>query len=417
MQSPPIPVDEDQRLADLRRLDLPLTTPEESFDSVARELARIFDVPGAAITFMDRDVQYNKATVSLDPNFTAPPTEPRELSVCSFVVGQNDMVVVEDLLADDRFRDNPMVLESGARFYAGAPLRADSGRALGSVCIVDVKPRSISQREQELLLLVAQGVMAHANLQVSSRQLLQRTQQIERDLQQAVQTQRYLLPQTLIESRQWQIRHFYRPVEHLGGDFVDVHRQDDGRCTVLVADVSGHGTTAALIGAMTKTAFHRAAPSAETPAQLLSAIHGELMELIPPGQFLTALAAIAHATDSTVTVASAGHPFPIRVGPSGAEIIELNNELVLWVDSELSYENHTTITLQKNERLLLYTDGAIEAANPENGLLGAEGLCCRAVEVAAGSSEDFLVNLFGRISQHSHDYLTDDVALVTIERR
>ncbi|MHC5016600.1 MAG: GAF domain-containing protein, partial [Planctomycetota bacterium] len=100
---------------------------------------------------------------------------------------------------DDRFRDNPIVLSSGARFYAGAPLRSDEGRAIGTLCLVDVEPRTIGPQERDLLRLVAEGVMAQVKLQIASRQLLKRTQQMEQDLQQAVQMQRFLLPPERLE--------------------------------------------------------------------------------------------------------------------------------------------------------------------------------------------------------------------------
>ncbi|MHC4710369.1 MAG: GAF domain-containing sensor histidine kinase, partial [Planctomycetota bacterium] len=101
MIKPPIPTDEAQRLGDLQRLDMLLTEPEAAFDRVINELARIFSMPGVMMSFTDRDTQYFKAAVGLPPEFAAARTEPRELSVCSYVIGENRMMVVEDLLSDD----------------------------------------------------------------------------------------------------------------------------------------------------------------------------------------------------------------------------------------------------------------------------------------------------------------------------
>ncbi|MHC4103113.1 MAG: GAF domain-containing protein, partial [Planctomycetota bacterium] len=168
MIKPPIPVNDEQRVGDLQRLDMLLTEPEEAFDELINELARIFDVPGVMMSFTDRDTQYFKAAVGLAPEQAATRTEPRELSVCSYVIGENQMLVVDDLLSDDRFRDNPIVLSSGARFYAGAPLRSDEGRAIGTLCLVDVEPRTIGPQERDLLRLVAEGVMAQVKLQIAS---------------------------------------------------------------------------------------------------------------------------------------------------------------------------------------------------------------------------------------------------------
>jgi serine phosphatase RsbU (regulator of sigma subunit) len=414
MFKPPIPRDEDQRLEDLRQLDMLLTTPEEAFDSVTQQLARIFDVPGAVISFTDHDTQYYKSAVGLAPPYSETRTEPRELSVCSHVIGNNEMLVVEDLLADARFRDNPVVLETGVRFYAGAPLRADSGRAVGSLCIVDTKPRTISQREGDLLRLLARGVMAQVKLQAASRRLLERTLQIDRDLQQAVRVQQFLLPPAMIQGDGWQIEHLYRPVDRLCGDFIDVHRRPDGRLAIIVADVCGHGTSAALTTAMIKTAFLRAAPSVPSPAVLLSAIQRELTGMAPPDRFISAIAALLDPTGKSIDLASAGHPHPLLITDSGVTVIRQNNGMVLLVAPEVEYQHHHSLTLSPGDRLLVYTDGAIEASDENGEMLNTSGLSQLAGETANGHGDAFLRTLFGRINEYARNRLQDDVALLSV---
>jgi len=415
MINPPIPADEEQRLGDLQRLDMLLTEPEAAFDQVINELARIFAVPGVMMSFTDRDTQYFKAAVGLPDEFAATRTEPRELSVCSYVIGENRMMVVEDLLSDDRFRDNPFVLSSGARFYAGTPLRSDEGRAIGTLCLVDVEPRTISPQERDLLRLVAEGVMAQVKLQIASRQLLKRTQQIEGDLQQAVQMQRFLLPPPRLEGQGWRISHVYRPFEHLAGDFLAVHSRADGRRMIFIADVSGHGTSAALTTAMAKTAFHRASLSVDTPAELLTTINRELVGIVPPGQFMTAVAAIFDPGRRQVMMASAGHPYPLLVRDGQVEVVEHENEMLLLVLEDLEYSRHTTIELPPGDRLLLYTDGAIEAINPDGNRLDVAGLCRLVEEVAQQDQPDFLKAVSEILDRHILSRFHDDVALLCIE--
>ena len=417
MLTPPIPADEDQRLDDLRRLDILLTTPEEAFDSITQELARIFEVSGVFMSFTDRDTQYFKSAVGLPPEMAATRSEPRELSVCSHVLGENQMIVVEDLLADDRFRDNPNVLSSGARFYAGTPLKAESGRAIGTLCIVDGKPRSMGDRERDLLRLIAEGVMAQVNLQGASRQLLERTKEIARDLRLAVQMQRFLLPPASLTGDGWRITYQYRPYEHLGGDFLGVHPRPDGRHLILVADVSGHGTTAALTTAMTKTAFHRAAIAVGTPSELLSAINEELVDMVPPNQFMTALAVAFDPARHTVTIASAGHPYPLLIRGTHVEVVDHENEVLLLLDKDVVYRNETTLDLSSGDRLLIYTDGAIEAVDPEGNSLDVTGLVRHVEEVMRQRSPDCLESLLERVARFAHDRLSDDVALLCIEAR
>lgn len=414
MYDPPIPVDDEQRVRDLQKLDLLLTEPEEAFDQLIHELARIFDVHGVMMSFTDRDTQYFKSAVGLSPQFEATRTEPREMSVCSYVIGENRMLVVDDLMADDRFRDNLIVQSSGARFYAGTPLRSDEGRAIGVLCIVDLEPRSMNDRERELLAVIAEGVMAQVKLQIASRQLLQRTKQIERDLQQATEMQRFLMP-SCVEGKGWKISFVYSPYEHLAGDFLAVHTGANDRRMILVADVSGHGTTAALITAMTKTAFHRAASTADTPRQLLSMLNQELHDWIPPGQFMTALAALFEPERRRVTMASAGHPHPILIRGGRAEVVEHDNEMLLLVQGGLEYDEQTTIVLAPGERLLFYTDGAVEAVSPGGDRLEVGGLCRLAEEVVRQDPPDFVHRLERVLRAHTGGEFHDDVALACIE--
>lgn len=411
----PIPVDEEQRLDDLRRLDMLLATPEEVFDNITRKLARIFDVPGVFLSFIDRDTQYFKSAIGLPADLVETRTEPRELSVCSFVAGENQMLVIEDLLEDERFRDNPFVLASGARFYAGTPLHAESGRAVGTLCIVDSKPRSLGDRERDLLRLIAEGVMAQVNLQRASRQLLDRTKEIDRDLRLAVQMQRFLLPPSSIESDGWRISYQYRPYEHLGGDFVGVDHCADGRRMILVADVSGHGTFSALTTAMVKTAFHRAAAAVSTPPDLLTTINNELTGMVPPNQFMTAIAAAFDPARGAVTISSAGHPLPLLIRGSSVQTVAHENEMLLLFEGDVRYTRQSTIELGPSDRLLIYTDGAIEAADPDGNRLDVSGLVRQVQQVLGAPSPGFLKLLLARLSRYAHDRLSDDVALLCID--
>jgi serine phosphatase RsbU (regulator of sigma subunit) len=424
MWKPPIPVDEHDRLADLRRLDTLLTAPEEPLDTVTRELARIFDVPGAFISFIDEDTQYYKSQVGLPPPFSDTRTEPRDVSLCSYVVGTNDRLIVEDLSADERFRDNPAVRQFGARFYAGAPLRGDGGHAVGSLCIVDMRPRKITPREQEMLTLLADGVMARVRLQSASRQLLHRTLEIERDLRQATAVQRFLLPEPRIDAAGWRVEHVYRPVEHLGGDFVDVQRRPDGGLAVLIADVSGHGTSAALTAAMTKTAFLRAiaqplasggADGGVSPAAVLRDMNRELSPLSPPGQFVTAQVVALAPSSGRATIASAGHPYPLALRGGAASMVELDNGPPLLVHERAEYGDHAMDNVADGDALLLYTDGAVEAMNEQRRQLGVDGLC-RQVGAAASDGELSLAKLLSRVIAYAQGRLADDVALLTIRR-
>ena len=153
-----IPDNEENRLEELARLHLADGTREEVFDRITKRLARIFEVPIALITFIDRDHQWFKSQVGLPEEIAEAQQTSRELSVCGHVIANDELLVVEDLSRDRRFANNPLLKERGLRFYAGVPLRSNN-LPIGSLCILDVKPRQMTEREKRLLEVIGEDVM------------------------------------------------------------------------------------------------------------------------------------------------------------------------------------------------------------------------------------------------------------------
>lgn len=147
MESPAIPTDELARLAELRSLNLLDTQSEERFDHVTRLAQRLFNVPIALITLVDRDRQWFKSNQGLSVNETA-----RDVSFCGHALHSSDVMTVTDATADDRFADNPLVLgDPGIRFYAGCPITGPGGHVLGTLCIIDREARAMTTEDTECL--------------------------------------------------------------------------------------------------------------------------------------------------------------------------------------------------------------------------------------------------------------------------
>ncbi|HTL55942.1 MAG TPA: GAF domain-containing protein [Candidatus Limnocylindrales bacterium] len=146
-----LPRDEEERLAAVYRLGLLDTDAEERFDRHARIAAAAFDAPIALVTLIDRERQWYKAHYGFDFSETS-----RDMGFCSHAILQNEPLVVNDALRDDRFADNPVVIgDPHVRFYAGIPLHAADGARVGAFCIVDSKPRSLSAAQLRLLKDIA----------------------------------------------------------------------------------------------------------------------------------------------------------------------------------------------------------------------------------------------------------------------
>lgn len=144
----PIPSDEPERLADLRAYNILDSDPEPEFDAIARLAALVCGTPMARVNFVDRDRQWTKATYAMERDET-----PREVAFCSHtIVTPDGWMVVEDALEDPRFSRNPLVLDDPhIRFYAGATIESRDRRPLGSVCVIDSRPRSIGDEQRHAL--------------------------------------------------------------------------------------------------------------------------------------------------------------------------------------------------------------------------------------------------------------------------
>ena len=143
----PIPADDDDRLRALRELLILDTPPEERFDRITAFAAAEFDVPIALISLIDRDRQWFKARVGLAACETS-----REISFCGHAILQPELFEVVDALADPRFADNPLVLgEPRIRFYIGAPLTLPGGAAVGTLCLIDTRPRRFDAMDRAIL--------------------------------------------------------------------------------------------------------------------------------------------------------------------------------------------------------------------------------------------------------------------------
>jgi GAF domain-containing protein len=155
----PTPPNEEERLAELNGLNLLDTPREADFDHVTARLTKLFNVPMALVTLVDKNRQWFKSQTGLPDDLAEARSTSRDVSLCGHVVAKDEVLIVRDLTRDPRFANNPFVKEYGLRFYAGVPLRGPNGFPIGSLCILDTKPREITRQEQELLKMIAGDVM------------------------------------------------------------------------------------------------------------------------------------------------------------------------------------------------------------------------------------------------------------------
>lgn len=174
------PVNETARLEALRRYMVLDTEPEPAFDRITALVARLLDVPMAAVSLVDSDRTWFKSCVGLGMQ-----EAPRDDSFCTYAILSAEPTVVEDATRDQRFAANPFVAGEGhIRFYAGVPLLTHDGYCLGTLCVVDVEPRRVTASELATLTDLAKVVLdlLEARLAYHARQLFERVTELSPDV-------------------------------------------------------------------------------------------------------------------------------------------------------------------------------------------------------------------------------------------
>jgi anti-sigma regulatory factor (Ser/Thr protein kinase) len=159
--------DESARLAALRKYRILDTDPERSFDDLTMLASHICGTPIALISLIDADRQWFKARVGLSISETS-----RSVSFCTHAIKQRELYVVTDARDNETFRNNPFVVaENGIRFYAGAPLVTPNGHALGTLCVLDKVPRTLTPEQIDALLALRRQVEALLELRANLLEL------------------------------------------------------------------------------------------------------------------------------------------------------------------------------------------------------------------------------------------------------
>jgi diguanylate cyclase (GGDEF)-like protein len=156
----PVPADEDQRLRELERYCILDADSDEHFERILDLTAAIFRTPIVAISLVEADRQWFLARRGLAVRET-----PRDMAFCAHAIVHDEVMVVPDARADERFRSNPLVFaDPHIRFYAGAPLQTPEGHNLGTLCVIDREPRDLSPQQRELLHHLGQLAMRELEL-------------------------------------------------------------------------------------------------------------------------------------------------------------------------------------------------------------------------------------------------------------
>ena len=163
----PIPVDEEKRLEELLSYNILDTTPEKKFDDLVKLASQLCETPISLISLIDANRQWFKAKQGLEVNETS-----RELAFCAHAIMGDKPFIIQDATKDDRFANNELVTGTpNIRFYAGIPLKSPNGFNLGTLCVIDQKPRSLDDKQLFALQTLANQVISQMELATKAQEL------------------------------------------------------------------------------------------------------------------------------------------------------------------------------------------------------------------------------------------------------
>jgi serine phosphatase RsbU (regulator of sigma subunit) len=310
-----------------------------------------------------------------------------------------------------RLKADPATREIPVIFLTGQTSVEDETRGF-SVGGVDYVHKPFSPA------IVKARVQSHILLREARAQLAKQLNVLNAELEMAHQIQLSILPHELPRLPGLDIAARFLPMESVGGDFYDFIRIDDKHLGILIADVSGHGLSSALIASMLQVALAGEVAHASQPAKVLAGLNKAVSGKFS-SNFVTAAYVYVDLEENLMRYAGAGHPPVMQYRNSMDKAVQiLENGIVLGILEDSSYEA-LEIPLEPGDRQVLYTDGILEAANAAQEMFGVEQLM-RFLEsnksLNAGQFADALLAKIDRwTGQSSEQGQQDDLTLVLFD--
>lgn len=338
-------------------------------------------------------------------------------SVICQVMDEGRAILSLDAADDPRFEGSQSLIGAEIRSLMCAPLIGQDGRSLG---VIQIDQRHLDEAFQmdDLELLASVGVLAG---QVVENSRLQdeyvKAQLQEQELQIAGEVQLLLLPSSPPEVDGYEFSHRYEPALELSGDYCDFIPLPDGRLVIAVGDVAGKGVAAALYMARLSSAVRLCLEVTQDMAELAARLNRHFVEFGGGHRFLTLLLCLLDPATGTLAMTSAGHcPAAIRQG-AAVRFLPTNDESQppLGILPNTSYLS-SVVTIEKGDRIVLFTDGLTEARDADRELYGLDRLA-DSVARAGGSAEQAASGIVADVRAFAgQGGMTDDLTLVSIRR-
>jgi serine phosphatase RsbU (regulator of sigma subunit)/anti-sigma regulatory factor (Ser/Thr protein kinase) len=268
---------------------------------------------------------------------------------------------------------------------------------------------------ESLAAQVAPAVRTAQLLRQRQAEILERAS-MDQELQLARVVQQYFLPKAPPDLIGWEVSAHYRPARAVGGDFYDFIPLLDGQLAIVIGDVADKGVPAALVMAATRSLLRASSQRLVEPADVLARVNDLVVPDTPPHMFITCLYAVLDLASGRLRYANAGHHPPYVRAASGDVVALQARGLPLGVMSDYTYVSHERL-LAPLDTALFYSDGLVEAHNPQREMFSFQRLKDLLAQQAGGTAELISAVLSELDNFVGHDWQQeDDVTLVSLKR-
>jgi serine phosphatase RsbU (regulator of sigma subunit) len=412
-------VDQSDLLALISKVSVTLLAPATLDETLTQVSALVFEsVPADRCLIMLRDAQNRELQVRV-----AQVRDKRSnigeirvsRSIIEEVVGQGRSVLTSDAQHDPRFMSSTMTIQ-GIRSVLAVPLGV--GEKIFGLIYAD-SPLAESRFSQDHLTVLT-TLASVAAIRVENARLVEEQldrERLDRELTLAREIQQRFQPTCPPQVPGFELQGISFPCYEIGGDYYDFIQREDGRLIIALGDVSGKGTSAALLMSSLHAAIHAQIATNQALAEIISAVNRYLANTIPPNRFVTLFCAELDPQTGTLAFINAGHNPPLIAHAAGTMEQLGAGGMPLGIMPSAPYREGRT-QLNPGDALVIYSDGVTEtqnAAGEEFGPLRLYDVVARNLEASAAGIRDKIESALTKFAQGTAS--VDDITLVIVKRQ
>ncbi|MBU1078284.1 MAG: PP2C family protein-serine/threonine phosphatase, partial [Spirochaetes bacterium] len=332
---------------------------------------------------------------------------------------EDDMkpMIISDALTDHELKTSASVVRSGLKSVLCSPILI-KGELLGVIYLDSHLVSGLFTKDdlQVLELLASQSAVSIQNARLYEKSIVK--ERMERDMQVGGEIQKYFLPEKIEEIKDISINAYYSPAEFIGGDYYDVVKMGKDRYGIIIVDISGHGSSAAIVMSVISFIFHSVIDKIKDTAELMDILSARLIKRLKAEKYATGIFLIYDAAKGTFEYTNAGHNNLVLYKKKENKIIELEGRkgVPIGIMENAKFETADD-KLENGDIILLQTDGTFETMNDKREQFNIDRVKKVLLDNAEKDSKTINENIISEVTKfRGEDLQADDITIITMKK-